>query len=71
MGDGKYGQNRINKEWGYKYQALYSYKLKFSFTTESGILSYLDGREFAVKEVWFKDKYYSDKLIYLKQKEGN
>lgn len=72
LGDGKYGHNKVSKEWGYKYQALYSYKLRFSFTTDGGILSYLDGREFAVNEVWFKDKYYSDKLIYLnKQKEGH
>lgn len=57
LGDGKYGINRINKEYKVKTQALYSYKLKFAFTTEAGCLEYLNGREFAVKDVWFADKF--------------
>ena len=60
LGDGKYGgqgSNRANKEKGYRYQALYSYKLRFHFTTDAGILSYLDGREFQVGNVWFLDKF--------------
>ena len=57
LGDGKYGINRINKEYKVKTQALYSYKLKFDFTTEAGCLEYLNGREFAVKDVWFADKF--------------
>ena len=36
-----------------KYQALYSYKLRFNFTTDAGILDYLNGREFEVKDVPF------------------
>ncbi|MBQ5311540.1 MAG: RluA family pseudouridine synthase [Oscillospiraceae bacterium] len=52
LGDGKYGDNRTNRAAGVKTQALYSYKLRFVFTTPSGILSYLDGREFEVKDVW-------------------
>ncbi len=58
LGDGKYGSNRVNKEKGYKYQALYSYKLRFRFTTDAGILSYLDGREFTAENVWFLDKFH-------------
>ncbi|MCR4779592.1 MAG: RluA family pseudouridine synthase [Ruminiclostridium sp.] len=57
LGDGKYGSNRANRERGYKYQALYSYKLRFRFTTDAGILSYLDGREFEAKNIWFIDKF--------------
>lgn len=53
-GDGKYGTNAINKRIGFPYQALYSYKLKFDFKTDAGILNYLDGKEFAVKEIWFQ-----------------
>ncbi|MCH4240014.1 MAG: RluA family pseudouridine synthase [Oscillospiraceae bacterium] len=53
IGDGKYGTNAINKKFGLKYQALYSYKLRFDFRTDSGILSYLDKKEFEVKEIWF------------------
>lgn len=53
LGDGKYGKNEINRRYGLKWQALCSYKLTFKFTTESGILSYLDGRTFEVPEAWF------------------
>ena len=54
LGDGKYGTNEINKKFNYKGQALYSYKLKFAFTTDSGILEYLNGREFQAENVTFK-----------------
>ncbi len=49
IGDGKYGKNEINKKFGKKTQELYSYKLLFSFTTESGILDYLNGKEISLK----------------------
>ena len=58
-GDGKYGTNQINKKIGFPYQALYSYKLRFTFETDAGILSYLDGMEFTVKDVWFLDEFSS------------
>ncbi len=45
VGDGKYGINHKAKT-GTKYQMLCSKKLKFTFKTDSGILSYLDGMEF-------------------------
>ena len=57
LGDGKYGINRVNRSYNIKTQALYSYKLKFDFTTDSGILSYLNGREFTAENVWFADKF--------------
>ena len=53
LGDGKYGKNEINRKMGYKYQALYSYKLHFNFTTDGGILHYLDQQTFTAPEVWF------------------
>ncbi len=55
LGDGKYGNNKANREYNVKTQALYSYKLKFKFRTNSGILEYLNNKEFEVDEVWFKD----------------
>ena len=58
LGDGKYGLNNINKEYNIKTQALYSYKLTFKFTTDSGILSYLDSKSFEIKDIWFKSKYF-------------
>ena len=45
IGDGKYGKNEINKQFGKKYQMLCSYKLKFNFQSESGTLTYLKGKE--------------------------
>ena len=50
IGDGKYGVNRDDRARGYKYQALYSYRLKFSFKGEENALSYLNGREFQVPD---------------------
>ena len=62
LGDGKYGTNAQNKKYGYKKQCLYSYKLVFDFTSDAGILEYLNGKEFAVKDVWFKDAFYNNEL---------
>jgi len=47
-GDGKYGINRADRADGYKYQALWSYRLRFHVTEEKNLLSYLEGREFSV-----------------------
>ncbi|MBQ8267749.1 MAG: RluA family pseudouridine synthase, partial [Clostridia bacterium] len=40
LGDGKYGKLQNDKKMGFDKQALYSYKLTFDFTTDSGILQY-------------------------------
>lgn len=53
VGDTKYGTNAQNKGNGYHHQALYAYKLRFCFSTDAGILSYLDGKEFQVEQVDF------------------
>jgi 23S rRNA pseudouridine955/2504/2580 synthase len=55
MGDGKYGVNREEKRDGYKYQALYAYKLHFEPTGEENLLSYLEGKTFSLdrSEIWF------------------
>ena len=45
LGDGKYGNNEINKKFKMKKQELTSYSLKFNFTSSSGILEYLSGME--------------------------
>ena len=58
LGDGKYGINRINREFGVKTQALCAYKLTFRFTTESGCLEHLNGKSFEVKKVWFREKFF-------------
>lgn len=53
LGDGKYGKLAADKKSGFNKQALYSYKLKFNFSTDGGILNYLNGKTFKVKDVWF------------------
>ena len=58
LGDGKYGRERFNRDYDEKGQALYSYKLRFVFPTDAGILEYLRGREFQVEKVDFVEKYF-------------
>lgn len=56
LGDGKYGVNRDDKKRGYKFQALYAYKLVFKFKSEeSTVLDYLSGRSFEADKdkIWF------------------
>ena len=58
LGDGKYGINKINRSVGVKTQALCAYRLTFRFSTDSGCLSYLNGRSFEVPSVWFREKFF-------------
>ncbi len=58
LGDGKYGINRADREKGYKYQALYAYRL--GFTVQPGqLLSYLHGKEFKIpkNKIWFTEDF--------------
>ena len=57
LGDGKYG--KLDKRYDRKFQALYSYKLTFQFTTDAGCLSYLNGRTFQVESVDFVQEYFT------------
>lgn len=55
IGDGKYGINKEDRTKGYKYQALYAYRLRFDFADSEGELGYLRGREVKLdkNEIWF------------------
>lgn len=53
LGDGKYGRINEDKKIGFTKQALYSYKLSFSFTTDAGALNYLNKKTIKVKDVYF------------------
>lgn len=44
LGDGKYGKNITNKQYGFKKQLLWSTSLKFDFKTDASILNYLNGK---------------------------
>ena len=56
LGDGKYG--KLDKRFDRNYQALYSYKLTFDFTTDAGSLEYLNGKTFQVDKVDFVEEYF-------------
>ena len=58
LGDGKYGRNRDNKRYDRKFQALWSYKLVFSFTTDAGVLEPLNGKSWQVDHVDFVEEYF-------------
>ena len=61
LGDGKYGKGDAER----KYQALYAWKLVFSFQTDAGALNYLNGQIFRVKSVEFADTYFPDWILTL------
>ena len=56
LGDGKYG--KLDRRSDRRYQALYSYKLTFCFSTDAGALEYLNGKSFQVESVDFVDEYF-------------
>ncbi len=56
LGDGKYG--KLDKRFDRNYQALYSYKLGFRFTTDAEDLAYLDGKTYQVDKVDFVEEYF-------------
>ena len=56
LGDGKYG--KLDKRFDRNYQALYSYKLTFAFTTDAGSLENLNGKSFQVEKVDFVEEYF-------------
>ena len=61
LGDGKYG--KLDKRFDRTYQALYSYKLTFTFTSEAGELEYLHGKSFQVEKVDFVQEYFPNTKI--------
>ena len=56
LGDGKYG--KLDKRFDRTYQALYSYKLTFTFSTDAGPLEHLNGKSFQVEHVDFVQEYF-------------
>ncbi len=61
LGDGKYG--KLDKKYNRNYQALYSYKLTFCFTTDAGALAHLNGKSFQVDQVDFAREYFPDTKV--------
>jgi 23S rRNA pseudouridine955/2504/2580 synthase len=61
LGDGKYG--KLDKRFDRTYQALYSYQLTFTFTTDAGSLEYLNGKSFRVENVDFVKEFFPEHHI--------
>ncbi|MCL1835828.1 MAG: RluA family pseudouridine synthase [Oscillospiraceae bacterium] len=59
LGDGKYGSERLNKQYGEKVQALCSHKVRFSFSGGAGALEYLAGKTFSVPDPPFAGKWFA------------
>ena len=60
LGDGKYGQERWNRQYHRRRQALCAWSLTFRFTTDAGVLSGLNGRTWRVPSVDFVRTYFPD-----------
>lgn len=60
LGDGKYGSEKQNRPYGEKVQALYAYRIRFSFSSDAGILQYLKGKTFTATNAEFVEKYFPD-----------
>lgn len=60
LGDGKYGNARDNRKFDRKFQALCSYKLVFSFTSDAGVLSHLNGKSWQVDSVDFVTEFFPE-----------
>ncbi len=50
LGDGKYGNIKINRRFGIHKQALYAYRIYFDFKSPAGSLEYLNGKSFEVSK---------------------
>ena len=56
----KIKDRELDKRFDRTYQALFSYKLTFCFTTDAGGLEYLNGKSFQVDKVDFAEEYFPD-----------
>lgn len=53
LGDEKYGNKVLNKKFKQNHQLLCSYKLKFDFINSTGLLDYLNQREYSLTKIPF------------------
>ena len=53
LGDRKYAPKELIKRFNFASQALFAYKLSFEFAGDAGILNYLNGKSFEIKDVKF------------------
>ena len=53
LGDEKYGDKALNRQYHQNHQLLCSYKLRFDFSTDADELNYLNKKDFSLNEIWF------------------
>lgn len=58
LGDGKYGDGRLNRRYGRTCQALWAYRLEFRFVSDAGALAYLNGKAWTVDRVDFVEEFF-------------
>ena len=63
LGDPQYGDRAFNARFRRSYQALYAYRVVFSFETDAGPLEYLKGRSFQVRDVPFLREWFPGTTI--------
>lgn len=61
IGDGKYGRNSENRQYGSKYQLLCASKLTFDFKSPAGHLDYLKGKSLTIAPPFDLEKLYTDR----------
>jgi len=64
LGDIKYGGEKLNEPYGERSQALYAYRLVFTFKTHGGPLEHLKNRSFTVPRVSFVEKYFNIDFLH-------
>lgn len=63
LGDSKYGFRQDDKSAKFGHQLLYSYRLKFCFKSDAGILNYLNNQDFQVAKVSFYDDFLAGNIL--------
>lgn len=61
LGDGKYGNGKLNKQYGYFRQLLCSYQLTLHFSSDEPLF-YLNEKTFAVSDIWFVNEFHEGKI---------
>lgn len=62
LGDAKYGDGREDRKMGYRFQALYAYRIAFTFQGGAAHLDYLTGKCFEAPSVPFRDAFLAGKI---------
>ena len=63
LGDQQYGNRDLNRRYGREQQVLYACGITFAFESDAGVLAYLSGKTFRVRNVPFVEEYFQGHLI--------